>query len=82
MLWVEGLISSCLDLLQLKNRACTQNNTCQLFASKDLIGKDGVGRMNRQTNGKPHVDSNEMDLGVTMLSSLGGGHVDDFARSA
>jgi hypothetical protein len=25
----------------------TRNNTCQLFASKDLRGKDGVGLMNR-----------------------------------
>lgn len=27
------------------------------------------------------VGSNEMDLGVTVLSGLGGGHVDDLARA-
>ena len=27
------------------------------------------------------VDSDEMDLSVTVLSSLGGGHVDDLARA-
>lgn len=27
------------------------------------------------------VDGNEMDLGVTVLASLGGGHVDDLARA-
>ena len=25
------------------------------------------------------IDSNQMDLGVTVLSSLGGGHIDDLA---
>lgn len=28
------------------------------------------------------VDGDEMDLGVTVLSSLGGGHVDDLAGTA
>lgn len=28
------------------------------------------------------VKSNQMDLGVTVLASLGGGHVDDLARAA
>lgn len=27
------------------------------------------------------IDSNEMDLGVTVLTSLGGRHVDDLARA-
>jgi hypothetical protein len=27
------------------------------------------------------IDSDKMDLGVTVLASLGGGHVDDFARA-
>jgi len=27
------------------------------------------------------IDSNKMDLGVTVLASLGGGHVDDLARA-
>jgi hypothetical protein len=27
------------------------------------------------------IDSDEMDLGVTVLTSLGGGHVDDLARA-
>jgi len=29
-----------------------------------------------------HVDRDEMNLGVTVLASLGGRHVDDFARTA
>ena len=28
------------------------------------------------------VNPNEMDLGVTVFTGLGGGHVDDFARAA
>lgn len=28
---------------------------------------------------KTHVDGDEMDLGVTVLSGLGGGHVNDLA---
>lgn len=28
------------------------------------------------------IDGDEMNLGVTMLASLGGGHLDDFARAA
>lgn len=27
------------------------------------------------------IDGNKMDLGVTMLASLGGGHIDDLARA-
>jgi len=28
------------------------------------------------------IDGNQMDLGVTVLSSLRGGHIDDLARTA
>ena len=30
---------------------------------------------------KTYIDSDKMDLGVTVLASLGGGHVDDLARA-
>jgi len=33
-------------------------------------------------NGKTCVSSDKVDLGVTVLSSLGGGHVDDLARTS
>jgi len=29
-----------------------------------------------------HIDGNKVDLGVTVLASLGGGHVDDLAGTA
>jgi len=47
MLWVEGLISSCLGLLQW-NRTCARNNTRQFFAGKDLKCKGGVGIINKE----------------------------------
>lgn len=28
-----------------------------------------------------HIDGHKMDLGVTVLAGLGGGHVDDLARA-
>lgn len=29
-----------------------------------------------------HINTREIDLGVTVLARLGSGHVDDFARTA
>ena len=29
-----------------------------------------------------YIDANQVDLGVTVLARLGGGHVDDLARAA
>ena len=32
--------------------------------------------------GKTYIDGDKVDLGVTVLSGLGGGHVDDLAGTA
>ena len=36
----------------------------------------------RSCKGNTHVSSDKVDLGVTVLAGLGGGHVDDLARPA
>jgi hypothetical protein len=33
--------------------------------------------MDKQRRGYTHINSDEMDLGVSVLSGLGSGHVDD-----
>ena len=41
-----------------------------------------VTRRSWLTSGKTYIDGDEIDLGVTVLASLGGRHVDDLARTA
>ena len=33
-------------------------------------------------NGRTYIDGDQVNLGVTVLARLGGGHVDDLARAA
>jgi hypothetical protein len=41
-----------------------------------------IARKVRYLLASEDVNSDKMDLGVTVLTSLGGGHVDDLARTA
>ena len=54
------------------------------FATADVGDVHVVGRRRQifQLLAGEDVDGNQMNLGVTVLASLGGGHVNDLARAA
>lgn len=75
MLWVEGEMSS--SFLPVK------------IWSVSGHPKEVIGRLNRVCAGSAelsdsstHVDGDKVDLGVTVLAGLRGGHVDDLAGTA
>lgn len=57
-------------------------DTYQLFAGEDLSKiKSGKKKINVGTT-ETYIDGNKVNLGVSMLSGLGGRHFDNFAGAA
>jgi hypothetical protein len=56
-------------------------NTYKLLAGEDLTN-DLSGIANDGSRDKTHINGNKVNLSVTVLTSLGGGHIDDLARAA
>lgn len=58
----------------------------ELLAGEDLSGSVGVPHTSRRPfhtpHGATHVNGDKVDLGVTVLAGLRGGHVDDLAGTA
>ena len=80
MLCVEGQISSCGTNIQPLYKFGSSAGNYQFFASEDLIASKEY--IIRETKHFTHIDSNEMDFGVTMLPGFRGGHVHDLAGTA
>lgn len=54
----------------------------ELLAGEDLSGSAGVPREPSTRARGTHVNGDKVDLGVTVLAGLRGGHVDDLAGTA
>ena len=84
MLWVEGEISSCkAPPAQSDHSPPGVSLTNQFFASENLEGKKNYKQQFYINDDNfTYVNGDKVNLGVTVLASLGGGHIDDLARAA
>jgi hypothetical protein len=84
MLWVEGEMSSiffpvkiCLGERVADGVARHAKGRLVILVSDDRA----TCRLCHRRSAPTHVNGDKVDLGVTVLARLGGGHVDDLARA-
>ena len=60
----------------------SSEDTNQFFAGEDLTERVSFKEAGNGGEGETYIDANQVDLGVTVLARLGGGHLNDLARAA